>query len=269
MMDLLYRVNGMKYNPQKVKAAYNKIAEFEDRCEKEHSLRTEIPREYIKKYLKKSDTVLDAGGGTGINAIIMAHHCRRVTLLDITPNILRLAETNIKKAQMQNKIDIVEGDITDLKRFDNGSFSFVVCVGDSISYVLDKRKKAIKELVRVAKKNAYLIIGCDSKYGFMGDFLRRGNLNEVLSINRLSECQDGMGARTHLYTVSEMKDLLEKSGCKVLTAASTPTISETVDPKLFQRQSEWDRLKKLEMKLCTIPELLGIGDHLLFVARKK
>ncbi|HUV92407.1 MAG TPA: hypothetical protein VMV80_04920 [Anaerolineales bacterium] len=30
------------------------------------SLRTEIPREFIKKYLKASDVVLDAGGGMGI-----------------------------------------------------------------------------------------------------------------------------------------------------------------------------------------------------------
>lgn len=259
----------MKYNPQKVKRAYNKVADFEDKCEKELSLRTEIPRVFIRRYIKKSDTVLDAGGGTGINTIMMARFCRKVTLLDITPKILQLAEKNIKKARLQNKINIIEGDITDLRQFESSSFSFVVCVGDAISYVLNKRKKALSELVRVAQKGAYLIIGCDSKYGFMGDFLRQGKLKEALSINRFSECYDGMGSRTHLYTVSEMTRLLEKGGCDILEMASTPTLAETVDPGLYQKRSEWKRLKKLELELCTRPELLGIGDHLLFVVRKK
>jgi len=28
-------------------------------------------------------------------------------------------------------------------------------------------------------------------------------------------------------------------------------------------------LKKLEMEICTKPELLGVGNHLLFIAKKK
>ena len=88
----------MSYDPQAVREAYNQSAEEEDEAEKKPSLRTEIPREFIKRYLKPSDVVLDAGGGTGINAIMMAQRCKRVTLLDITPRILELAEGNIENA---------------------------------------------------------------------------------------------------------------------------------------------------------------------------
>ena len=84
----------MVFNPEAVIRAYDEIAEREDRFEKEFSLRNEIPREFIKKYLRTSDNVLDAGGGSGINAIMMAHCCQRVTLVDISPKILVLAATN-------------------------------------------------------------------------------------------------------------------------------------------------------------------------------
>ena len=84
----------MIYKPDAIRETYDEIAEREDRFEKGFSLRNEIPREFIKRYLETSDIVLDAGGGSGINAIMMAQHCASVTLLDISPKMLELAATN-------------------------------------------------------------------------------------------------------------------------------------------------------------------------------
>jgi len=259
----------MNYDSKSVRQAYTDVADIEDRAEKEPSLRTEIPREFIKKYLQETDVVLDAGGGAGINAIMMAQRCRSVTLLDLTPRILELAEHNILKAGMTQKITLVEGDITALHQFSDEEFSFVLCVGDSISYVLDKRFDAIRELVRVAKKGAVLVIGCDSKYGFIRLHLSKGLLDEAIEINRSGECYDGMGPRTHLYTVDEMSALLEDNGCEILEVASTPTFADTVNKSMYYEAQKWEQLKALEMEMCTKPELLGMGLHLLFVARKR
>ncbi|MBN2053170.1 class I SAM-dependent methyltransferase [Candidatus Woesearchaeota archaeon] len=257
----------MRYDPKSVRNRYDEIADEEDRQEKHHTLRTEIPREFIKKYLKKEDVVLDAGGGTGINAILMAKKCKHVTLLDISPKVLEHAIRNVKKANLSKKIDIIKGDISDLSEFKDGAFSFILCVGDAISYVLEKRFKAMHELVRVAKKGSILIIGCDSKYGFMRQSLAKGDLKEAISINKTHETYCGMGPRTHVYSIDEMKKLLQENGCAVLEIASTPTITDTVEKKPFY--SRWLSLKKLEMELCKKPELLGIGNHLLFIAKKK
>lgn len=259
----------MRYNQKSTKKAYDKCAAEEDRQEKAMSLRVEIPREYIKKYLKKTDTVLDAGGGTGINSIMMAEKCKHVTLYDLSTGVLEQARKNISKAGLENKIDIIQGDISKLNKFKNCQFSFVVCVGDSISYVLDKRHEAMKELTRVAKKGAYMIIGCDSKYGFIRLNLRLGNLDEAIKISKTSETKDFMGPRTHLYTVDEMKKLIESNGCKVLEIASTPTFSDTFDKSIYYNKKKWAKLKKLELEYCIKPELLGMGHHLLFIARKK
>lgn len=259
----------MPYDPKAVRKAFNREAQREDEAEKGPSLRTEIPREFIKKYLKPSDVVLDAGGGTGINAILMASRCQKVTLVDISPRILELAVTNIQEARLTDRIELVEGDITNLESFDDGTFTFVLCVGDSISYALEQGAQAMHELVRVAKKDAMLLIGCDSKYGFMRMYLSQGELEEVHAIQRTNECTCGMGPRTHVYTVSEMRDLIESSGCEVLEIASTPTFSDTIDKSQYATNPEaWQQLKALELELCTEPTLLGSGLHLLFVARK-
>jgi SAM-dependent methyltransferase len=257
----------MHYNPKITREQYNSKAKEEDVAEKARSLRVEMPREFIKRYIKKSDIALDAGGGTGINAIMMAKLCKKVTLLDISPKILKIAKANIRKTKLDKKIDIVEGDITNLKQFKDGQFSFIVCVGDSISYVLEKRFQAMRELLRVAKKGAFLVIGCDSKYGFMRLYLSKGNLNEAIKMNKVHEAHCPMGPKTHVYSIDEMKNLLEKNGCKILEIASAPTMSDTFDKKIYY-EKKWSKLKKLELELCKKPELLGMGHHLLFIAKK-
>ena len=260
----------MPYDPEAVRKSYDRVAEEENRAEKMPSLRTEIPREFIKKYLKASDVVLDAGGGTGINAIMMAKRCKKVTLVDISPRILELAALNVEYAGLTETIDLLEGDITNLGQFSDGEFSFIVCVGDSISYVLEKGFKAVQELVRVTRKGSFLVVGCDSKYGFVRLRLSQGYLDEALAIYQTGESYCGMGPRTHLYTVGEMSALLENAGCDILEVASTPTFTDTIEKNIYTSSpKKWEQLKALELEVCRTPELLGMGLHLLFVAKKK
>jgi SAM-dependent methyltransferase len=259
----------MTYDPEDVIRSYAKNAEIEDQAEKSASLRTEIPREFIKRYIKPNDNVLDAGGGTGINAIMMARICEAVTLLDITPRILEIARKNVLEAGLQDRIEIMEGDICDLSQFHDEKFSFVTCVGDSLSYVLDRREEAIGELVRVAKRGSNLILGGDSKYGFLRLRLAQGKYEEAIEILNTSVTTCGMGPKTHLYTIDEMRTLLEGHRCRLLEIASTPSVSDTFDTSLFIESKLWDELKEIELKICTQPELLGVGLHLLFVVQKE
>jgi ubiquinone/menaquinone biosynthesis C-methylase UbiE len=258
----------MHYDPQQIIQSYTKNAEIEDQSEKKQSLRVEIPREFIKRHIKPSDITLDAGGGTGVNAIMMAKLCQSVTLLDITPKILDLARKNITEAGIQDSINLVQGDICDLNEIEDESFTFVVCVGDALSYVVDQREKAIAELIRVARSGSILILGTDSKYGFLRLRLAQGDLEDARRILHTSTTTCGMGPKTHLYTVNEMDSMLQKNGCQMLEAASTPSLSDTINLTPFRDADQWDELKEIELEICNKPELLGVGLHLLFVARK-
>jgi hypothetical protein len=52
-------------------------------------------------------------------------------------------------------------------------------------------------------------------------------------------------------------------------AEKKPTFADTIDSSLYCDPGEWEKLKRLELEICTRPELLGVGLHLLFVAKKK
>lgn len=258
----------MAYSPQAIRCAYDAIAEDEDRLERGHSLRNEIPREFIKKHLHPSDVVLDAGGGTGANAIMMAGRCRQVTLLDLSPRILELAAANIARAGLASRIDLVEGDITDLARFGDGTFSFVVCLGGALSYVLERAPQAVRELARVARAGATLVIGCDARYGFVRHLLQRPeHAADAVEVFNAGRYEAGDGAYARLYTPTELTELVQGAGCEVLEVASTPVLVASWEESAWPEEA-WQALKTLELQVCTAPELLGIGHHLFCAARK-
>lgn len=262
----------MVYSPEAVRKAYDEIAEREDQFEKEFSLRNEIPREFVKKYLKAADVVLDAGGGSGINAIMMAQYCERVTLVDISPRLLEIAITNIQEKGLADKIDVREGDISDLEQLRDDTFSFVACLGGALSYTLEKGQQAIRELVRVAQSGAFIIIGCDSKYGFVrwlfNESEPEAQLEIATEIYKAGEYEAGEGTFAHLYTANELTILLKNAGCEIMEVGSTPVLINSWEQSTYPKEKR-QKLKELELEFCTIPELLGTGHHLFCVARKR
>ena len=151
-------------NGVSVKDYYNECAEKEFlRTHKDAANLLEFQTtEYIyQKYLKKGMKILDAGGGPGRYTIDLAKQGYHMTLLDISDKELELARKKIKQYHVGKFVDSVDlGSITELPYKDN-SFDMVLCIGGPLSHLRteSERKKAIKELVRVAKPGApYLFL---------------------------------------------------------------------------------------------------------------
>jgi ubiquinone/menaquinone biosynthesis C-methylase UbiE len=261
----------MAYNPRAIRAAYDQIAVREDNFEKGFSLRNDVPRKFMLKYLRASDVVLDVGGGTAINAIAMARICQRVTLLDISPEILKRAAVNIRESGLAEKIDLVESDAADLAQFGDETFSFVVCVGGALSYVLEKGEQAIREMARVSQKGAFLVLGCDSRTGFVRWLLQEAQsenqLDAAIEAYETARYEAGEGAFARLYTPAELTGLIEEAGCEVVEIGSTPTLLNSWNQMDYPPEKR-EKLLALELKFCTAPELLGVGHHLFCIARK-
>ena len=103
----------------------------------------------------------------------------------------------------------------------------MVCLGGSLSYVLEKGCQAIRELVRVAKKGAILVIGCDGKYGFVRWLVSQGQVSAAMEAYEEGRYEAGEGAYARLYTAAELKGLLAEAACEVIEAASTPVLVDS------------------------------------------
>ncbi len=112
-----------------------------------------ITMHYLEKYLPKEGLVLDAGGGPGRYAIELARRGYDVVLFDLSPVQLAIAKAEVAKLPSdvaEHIIAFVEGDITDLGAFPTGDFDALVCLGGTLSHVVDPtaRERATSEMAR-------------------------------------------------------------------------------------------------------------------------
>jgi ubiquinone/menaquinone biosynthesis C-methylase UbiE len=105
--------------------------------------------------------VLDAGGGTGRWAIRMATKGCRVVLVDASEKMLMVADKKAKEKGIQNRITIKKGDITRTGYADD-TFDMILC--EHALFLFKEPDSGIRELKRILKRNAPLIISAQNRY---------------------------------------------------------------------------------------------------------
>jgi ubiquinone/menaquinone biosynthesis C-methylase UbiE len=141
-----------------------------------HQIEFMVTMHFVEKYLPKQGLVLDAGGGPGRYTIELAKRGYDVALLDLAPEMLKVAKRQIKRAGVQKRVKkIVEGSIDDLSMFADESFDAVLCLGAPLSHILDakRRDKAITELLRVSKKGGPIFVSVISRIGLLRTIIMR------------------------------------------------------------------------------------------------
>ncbi len=78
---------------------------------------------------KKNSLVLDIGTGNGIIPVLLSAktNAKKITGLEIQEASAKLAEENVKMNNLENLIDIVNGDINSSSLFPNCSFDYITC----------------------------------------------------------------------------------------------------------------------------------------------
>ena len=157
------------YDPKYVNTFYNAYGEFEwSRLEATPfgRLQAIIHEDFILRYVKSGDRVLDAGSGPGRFSITVARVGARVTVLDISDKQLEIAKQKIAEAGLLDRIErFIQADICDLSIFGDGQFDMVICYGGALSYVCEKRQNAAGELIRITKPGGIILVSVMSRLG--------------------------------------------------------------------------------------------------------
>jgi len=246
-----------------------------------HKLEFDTTLHFLKKYLPKKGLILDAGGGPGRYTIELAKLGYDVVLLDLTPELLHIAKRKIKKEKIQNKVkQIIQGSIDNLSMFENNTFDTVICFGGALSHIVDKkqREKAIDELVRVAKKNAPILVSVIGRLAVLVSELIC--FPEEIKIKKLfqkvrdtGDYQGGYSfAPCHFYLPKELKESFERRKVKVLEMCGLEGLS-TSHPKetnrLFEKYPKaWKIWWETHLKTCTQPVAVGISEHFMIICKK-
>lgn len=274
----------MNKETRKTRKLYSDLVKKEwKRLEKYSYFRLEFDTSmvFLKKYLPKKGLILDAGGGPGRYTIELAKEGYNVVLLDLVPENLEFASRKIKQGKLQNKIkQIIEGNIIKLP-FKNNTFDAVICLGGPLSHVHPEknRKKAISELIRVAKKGAPIFVAVMGKFGVLMNSLRfwPEEVKMKRHFERFSQRGDdymwhGGKGYCHFFTKDELEKLFYKKNIKIIEEIGLEglaTTSRDITKKLFKNQPKIKRnWMKMHYKTCTHPTVIDLSAHIMIIVKK-
>lgn len=205
----------------------------------------------IERHLEGVTTILDIGGATGAFSIPLAKRGFHLTHLDLSPEMLAIAR---EKAQGLPNIEFIEGNTSDLSRFSNHSFDFVLNLDGAISFSGSKALRAIQETCRVARNKVVLTVSHRarmtaawvgsslSRTGQLGPavdaMIKRGEWHqEQFPDNRvLAEgvTQNYLGS-LKAFLPNELRKILEGAGMRVLRCGGLGSLAGLCDQEALQR----------------------------------
>ncbi|MDG6954512.1 MAG: class I SAM-dependent methyltransferase [Nitrososphaerota archaeon] len=202
-----------------------------------------------------------------------------MVLLDYAPENLRYAERRIKREGLGG-IKAIEGSIVDLRRFSEGSFDAVLCLGGPLSHVLKRgdRRKAVSELVRVAKKHSPIFISVMSRLAMLATELKYFPAEVQLPLfKRIRDDGDYLGGRgfaaTHFFLPEELRKEIE--GVKSVETLATVglegigSVHKKEVNSLASDPHRWNIWLETHYKTCTHPSVVGLSEHMLIVCRRR
>ncbi len=112
---------------------------------------------FIFKFLKKEDSILDLACGYGRITIPLAEMGFNIKGIDLVPSLIKEAKRRAKKEKVN--IDFKIGDMRSLP-YPDESFNKVLCLWSSFNHLLNKRSqiKALQEIHRVLKNKGVCLI---------------------------------------------------------------------------------------------------------------
>lgn len=236
---------------------------------------------FVEKYLpRKKGLVLDAGGGPGRYTVEFAKLGYDVFLLDISPEMLKMAERQIRRSGVQKRVkEVIQGSIDDLSMFENETFDAVVCLGGPLSHVVDenRREKAIDELIRVAKKNSHILVSVIGRLALLVTELTR--LPEEIELGFFPKMRDtgdyhgGYGfAPCHFYLPDELRKSFEKRAVQILEMVGLEGLAsdhrKETNSLARKRPGAWKIWWETHLKTCTHLASVGISEHFMIICKK-
>ncbi|MFZ5366453.1 MAG: class I SAM-dependent methyltransferase [Patescibacteria group bacterium] len=242
-------------------------------------LEFETTLNFLKKHLPDRELVLDAGGGPGRYTIELAKMGYEMVLLDYTPRLLEFAKRQTRKAKVENRVkQIIEGSISDLSMFKDNQFDGVICLGGTLSHILDKteREKAIAELVRVAKQDAPVFVSVIGRFAILINELVNFPEEIVPLLERMrdkGEYRGGYGfAPCYFFMPEELKKLMENQGTKTLEMVGLEGLASHHPRKLNRlAKTNLEAYKiwlETHAETCTHPAVVAMSEHFMIISRK-
>ena len=219
----------------------------------------------------ESPKILDAGGGTGIWSIMLAHHGYDVTLLDVSPQSLEIARKNA--AEFGLDFPIVQASV-ESTGLDGGEFDFAIAFGP-ITYTPNPGQM-LAEMNRVLRPGGLLWV---DYYGSLGSAIHMGlellGLDKILEIALADEgwlFNPDLQIPERTFSHSRMEELLHAHGFEVVRKIGDRVIdlqlpydADLSHPEIGEKL---ERIREIELVLSKDESCFATAGHPVMVVKK-
>ncbi len=245
---------------------------------------TEIIKKHIPMSSSSEQVILDAGGGTGrwicnLSKIFESNFI----LYDLSEDMLKVANKNILESGIQDRVEVINGDLVDMKQISSESVDNIISIYSPISFISEK-EKAVKELYRVLKKGGKLMIMGHGYYNALDSKINNSgaSLNELSTM--ISEEKVKWGdhvPKLNIFSQETMSNLLKNNGFSIEDSYGVPVFvrpgpedwdpTNTLKSKIsenLENKDFYNKVLEIEMSFNSIPEVVNRGMNIFTVAKK-
>jgi len=242
-----------------------------------------VHKAWIERFLPPTPArVLDIGGGPGRYSLWLADLGYRVTLADLSPDLLSIATQRAEEDGVSLD-EIVQADARKLSHFADESFDAALCLGPLYHLLAEEdRRSAAAELFRVLKPSgvvfaaflnrlAVLRVAVDQDLPFFTSYtfdLVRRWYEEGIFISPIA----GIFTDTFSMHPNEIPPFMEGPGFQTVELVSSQSIAADRQKHLSQFKEKQPELYPWVMErlvaLSNDPTTVGSGFHLLYIGQK-
>lgn len=249
------------------------------------ALITQIIKNNIPVAIDGKAVILDAGGGTGRWVCDLSKiYKSKFVVYDMSRDMLEKAKWNIKNANIENRVKLIEGDLRNMKSLESESVDYIVSIYSPISFIYEK-EKAFSELFRVLKRGGKIIIMCHGFYNALASKINNYCADtkelEVLSNEQIVKWGEHV-PKLNVFSKEIIESDLKQVGFSLGKTYGVPVFTqpgpEDFDPEnttkskistALENEDFFNKIFELEMKYNSQPTIANRGMNMFAVAVKK
>lgn len=253
---------------------YKEICIEDERLTKDkmHKIEFITTTNYIEKYLKPGDRILEIGAGTGAYSLYYANKGYKVDAIELSKSNVEVFKTKVTK---DLDVNVIQGNAVDLSVYKDNTFDITLCLGPL--YHLFKEEEttsAIKEAIRVTKPGgkiylAFILFDLTMlTWGF-----KEKNVYENYGENKqISENFKPNNAEELIFNMryfEDIKKLIKSFNLKTINYVATDGIGRVIKDEINQMsEEEYNLYIKYHLSICEREDLIGYSGHILAILEK-
>ena len=252
-----------------VKEYYNNFKEDERFSAPHRKVEFITTVNYIEKFAKKGDKILELGAGTGAYSVYLAKKGYKVDSVEISEHNLEMLRINTEKLP---NVTVREGDAVELGMYTDDLFDMTLSLGPMFHIFNEKdMKKAIHEAVRVTKPGGLIIFSYLTNDSVFARYMvQKGNIKSYKTL-----CDGNFDFKPlqeeifYTTNVKDFEEMVNQEDVSKVVSVSADGISELLADQIdgFDEE-EYGAYLAYHLARCEREELFGYTAHMLYICKK-